>query len=79
MNALDEESGAGTAPAVVACPFLRAAHNEPDLTYPHVLHCELRRGRARAPSADELAWFCTNGCHHSCTTYRRWRDTGGAS
>lgn len=64
---------------VLACPFLRAARNESNLTYPHGLGCELRRGPARAPSTDELAWFCTNGHHHSCATYRRWQATGGAS
>jgi hypothetical protein len=79
LSMLAQEGRVRTAQAVVACPFLRAARDEPDLTYPHGLRCELRRGPARAPSADELPWFCTNGCHHACATYRRWRETGGAS
>jgi hypothetical protein len=74
VSALAEQARPRTA-AGLACPFLRAVRNEPDLTYPHGLGCELRRGATRAPSADELAWFCTNGHHHSCATYRRRRET----
>jgi hypothetical protein len=51
-------------------------YNEPDMIYPHGVSCELRHGPARAPSADELAWFCTNGHHHGCATYRRSRQMG---
>lgn len=61
---------------VAACPCLRVVYNEPDIIYPHGVSCELRHGPARAPSADELAWFCTNGRHHGCATYRRWRQMG---
>ncbi len=59
---------------IATCPFLQTVHDGPDGTYPHGAACGLRRGPARAPSADELAWFCTNGCHHGCATYRRWRE-----
>jgi len=45
---------------------------------PHGVSCELRHGPAGPPSADELAWLCTNGCHHGCTTYRRWSEMGEA-
>ena len=61
---------------VAASPARRVVYNEPDIIYPHGVSCELRHGPARAPSADELAWFCTNGHHHGCATYRRWRQMG---
>ncbi|MEK7700615.1 MAG: hypothetical protein AAB418_01285 [candidate division NC10 bacterium] len=59
-----------------ACPFLRLVSDEPYVIYPHGVGCALRHGPAGPPSADELAWLCTNGCHHGCTTYRRWREMG---
>jgi len=31
-----------------------------------------------APSADELAWFCTNGRAHACPSYRRHVAAGAA-
>jgi len=61
----------------VTCPFLSSVDGQLEKTYPHGVQCALRRGPARAPSTDELAWFCTNGRHHACTTYRRCRRTGG--
>ena len=63
--------------SLVTCPFLASVGGQPERTYPHGVQCALRRGPARAPSTDELVWFCTNGHHHACTTYRRWRRTGG--
>ena len=61
-----------------ACPFLRKVSDEPYVIVPHGVSCELRHGPAGPPSADELAWLCTNGCHHGCTTYRRWSEMGEA-
>lgn len=72
---VERETEAGAA----ACPHLRVVHQESDLVYPHGVSCVLRHGPARAPSADELAWFCTNGRHHGCVTYRRWRQMGEVS
>lgn len=53
------------------CPFLRTSAAEDSIAYPRGLQCGLRGGRRRAPSADEVTWFCTNGCHRSCPTYRQ--------
>jgi hypothetical protein len=59
------------------CPFLHPVNRDDEVTYPHGFSCRLRRGPLRAPSVDELAWFCTSGRHHVCPTYRRSRQTGG--
>lgn len=59
------------------CPFLQPVNGDDEVTYPHGFSCRLRRGPLRAPSVDELAWFCTSGRHHVCPTYRRSRQTGG--
>ena len=59
------------------CPFLHPVHRDVEVAYPHGFSCRLRRGPLRAPSVDELAWFCTSGRHHVCPTYRRSRQTGG--
>ena len=60
------------------CPYLESSDEAQEPIDPHGFHCLLRQGPARAPSRDELAWFCTNGHHHSCSTYRRRSRTGGA-
>lgn len=77
VESLDEETephtGAGT-----RCPFLRRVADEPYVIVPHGVGCVLRHGPLGPPSADEFAWFCTNGCHHGCTTYRRWSEMGDA-
>lgn len=78
VGLLGEEAQPQADVGVAACPFLRTIPDEPYLIYPHGVSCDLRHGPARPPSADEFAWFCTNGRNHSCTTYRRWREMGEA-
>ncbi len=56
------------------CPFLESLMGEEAGSYPHGVTCRIRRDRTRAPSVDELAWFCTNGRHHGCPTYREARS-----
>lgn len=63
--------------AGTACPYLRTISREPYVIFPHGVTCELRHGPAGPPSLDEFAGLCTNGCHHGCTTYRRWNEMGG--
>lgn len=55
--------------AVVSCPFLKRVTGAVAQTFPSGYNCQLRRGRDRAPSVDELAWFCTNGRYRACPTY----------
>src|SRR5438874_12000111 len=53
------------------CPWLWQLQGSERLAVPHGRACALRPGLRRAPSADELAWFCTNARAHACPSYRR--------
>jgi hypothetical protein len=60
--------------ATVACPYLRPADaDDGGVLHPSGLICALRKAQLRAPSTDERRWFCTNGGHHRCPTYRTSR------
>jgi hypothetical protein len=59
------------------CPWLRQPRGSERLALPHGHACALRAGVRQAPSADELAWLCTNGRAHACPSYRR-RAAGAA-
>lgn len=52
------------------CPHLRRVGFDQAGSYPSGWQCALRRGHFRAPSEDELAWFCTNVRFRACPIYR---------
>jgi hypothetical protein len=69
-SAVDVEQGRI---ARARCPYLVTAARDRSYHYPHGLACDVREGGSRAPSADELAWFCSNGRQHGCPTYPRFQ------
>ncbi len=74
LSPLHEITPDGERPTPATCPFLDTLTGEEVGIYPHGVTCRIRRDRTRAPSTDELAWFCTNGRHHGCPTYREARS-----
>ena len=74
MSTLSAPRGGAAPPLERRCPWLTATTGQERAIYPHGFTCALRRDRERAPSADELAWFCSNGHFRACPTHRRRLD-----
>lgn len=58
---------------VQRCPFLDGPVANGGRGRVGELQCRLRADCRRAPSRDELAWFCTNGAFRACPNYREYR------
>ena len=55
------------------CPFLRPGGAHRLGAFPLGVYCRLPSGRARIPSRDELARFCTTSYHRDCLAFRQAR------
>ncbi len=57
--------------SIERCPFLQTGGTDGAPGRAAEFQCRLRTGRARVPSRDEVAWFCTNGAFRACPSVRR--------
>ena len=78
MRQLTTASGIGSLPAR-CCPFLQPSGWRTAGSVNRDTTCSLSPFGQGPPSADELAWLCTDDHHYGCPRYRTGRGIAVAS